>query len=173
MLVNLSERFAAAAISGALKICFTFVERLSNLSTLEGLESAAAWLVTSMKVVGRHAHQDTITSVERHTVLVDLETFIGSDGEVGHNTASILTAGIGVQASGRVDVPGGVPQPAAASHERLGHSGDTKRIACARMKKCKFPVFLRSLDGHTNELEVHESEKVSQVKQRISVCEGT
>ena len=30
------------------------------------------------------------------------------------------------------------------------------------------PVFLRSVDGHTKVLQVHESEKVSQVKQRIS-----
>ena len=37
------------------------------------------------------------------------------DWEVGHHTASCLAAGIGDQASGRVDVPGGVSQLAAAT----------------------------------------------------------
>ena len=93
---------------------------------------------------------------------------LGSDGEVGHNTASSLTAGIGDQASGRVDVPGGVPQPAAALHERLGHSGGQEKNFLYQDENCKFPVFLRSLDGCTKVLQVHGYEKVSQVKQRIS-----
>ena len=70
------------------------------------------------------ALQYIFTSEDRHSVLVDLEHFNESYGEVGHNTASSLTEGIGDQASGRVDVPGGVSQPAPALHERLGHSGD-------------------------------------------------
>ena len=72
MLVNLSKRVAAATISGALKIYFTLVDWLSNLSVLEDLVSAAAWFVAfvglPMKVTGRivaaafpGAHQDTIT----------------------------------------------------------------------------------------------------------------
>ena len=72
------------------------------------------------------ALQYIFTLEDRHSVLVDLEHFNESDGEVGHNTASSLTEGIGDQASERVDVPGGVPQPAAALHERLGHSGETR-----------------------------------------------
>ena len=52
---------------------------------------------------------------------MDPKSELESDREVGQNTASSLTEGIGDQASGRVDVPGGV-QPAAALHERLGHS---------------------------------------------------
>ena len=45
-----------------------------------------------------------------------------------------------------------------------------KRIFLHQDENCKFPVFLRSLDGRTKSTpQVHESEKVSQVKQRISV----
>ena len=89
-------------------------------------------------------------------------------GKVGHNTASSLTEGIGDQASGRVDVPGGVPQPAAALHERLGHSEGQEKKILYQDENCEFLVFLRSLDGRTKVLQVHGNEKVSQVKQRVS-----
>ena len=52
--------------------------------------------------------------------LVDLEFVPESDREVGHNTASSLIVGIGDQASGRVDVPGGGSQPAAAASQVIG-----------------------------------------------------
>ena len=62
------------------------------------------------------ALQFFLTLEEKHSFLVDIEVFNEYYWEVGHNTASSLTEGIGDQASGRVDVPGGVPQPAAALH---------------------------------------------------------
>ena len=114
------------------------------------------------------ALQYIFTLEERLSVPVDLEHFNAISGEVGHNIASSLTEGIGDQASGRVDVPGGVPQPVAALHERLGHSGGQETNFLYQDENCKFPVFLRSLDGRTKELQVHGSEKVSKVKQRIS-----
>ena len=96
------------------------------------------------------------TLEERHSFPVDLEHYIESYGEVGHNTASSLTAGIGDHASGRVDVSGGVPQPATALHERLGHSGGQETNFVHQDENCKFPVFLRSLNGRTKVLQVHE-----------------
>ena len=87
--------------------------------------------------------------------------------EIGHNIVSSLTEGIADQASGRVDVPGGV-QPEAALRERLGHCWGQERSFLHQDENCKFPVFLRSLDGSTQVLHVHGYEKVSQVKHRIS-----
>ena len=66
-----------------------------------------------------------------------------------------------------MDVPGGV-QPAAALYERLGHSWRQEKNFLHLDENCKFPVFLRSLDGSTKVLHVHAYEKVSQVKLRIS-----
>ena len=73
---------------------------------------------------------------EKHSFLVDLEFFNESYWEVGHNTASSLTEGIGDQASGWVDVPGGVSQPA----ERLGHSGRQEKNFLYQDENCKFPL---------------------------------
>ena len=61
---------------------------------------------------------------------MDLEHPNEPYGEVGHNTASSLTEGIGDQASGRVDVPGGV-QPAAPLRERLRHSWGQEKISAS------------------------------------------
>ena len=129
--------------------------------------AAAARYAFSCGCAAAGALQCIFTLEERHSVLVDLEHFNEPYGEVGHNTGSGLTEGIGEQASGRVDVPGGV-QPVAALHERLGHSWGQEKNFLHQDENCKFPVFLRSLDGSTKVLHVHGYEKVSQVKQRIS-----
>ena len=52
--------------------------------------------------------------------LVDLDSVLESDAEIRHNTASRLIVGIGDQASGRVDVPGGVQQLASTSSQVIG-----------------------------------------------------
>ena len=129
--------------------------------------AAAAWCAFSCGDAAAGALQYIFTLEERHSFLEDLEHFNEPCGEVGHNIASSLTEGIGDQASGRVDVPGGV-QPAAALHERLGHSWGQEKNFLHQDENCKFPVFLRSLNGSTKVLHVHGYEKVSQVKLRVS-----
>ena len=129
--------------------------------------AAAAWCAFSCGDAAAGALQYIFTSEERHSFLEDLEHFNEPCGEVGHNITSSLTEGIGDQASGRVDVPGDV-QHAAALHERLGHSWGQEKNFLHLDENCKFPVFLRSLDGSTKVLHVHAYEKVSQVKLRIS-----
>ena len=88
-----------------------------------------------------------VVPVERNSVL-------GDGWEVGHHTASSLTSGIGDQASGRVDVPGGVSKLAAATQ------GPSMRFAPLNSKTtvlgtgCQHDVshvtlLVRSLSGET------------------------
>ena len=88
----------AAALFGALcQGCFySLLGDADKLTTGGKFSSAAAVL------------KDDIVLGERDSVLDD-------GWEVGHNVASCRTGGTGVQASGRVGVPGGVPQRAAES----------------------------------------------------------
>ena len=94
---------AVAALYGVI-IClscfYSVVGDVDKLSTGGELFSAAAAL------------KDDIVLIERNSVLDD-------DREVGHNAASCLTAGTGVQASGRVDVPGGVGSQ--QLHRKISH----------------------------------------------------
>ena len=86
--------------------------------------------------------------------LVDLDSVNESDGEVGHNTASSLIAGIGDQATRGVDVPGGVPQPAAAASQviRKDHGQnetelEVHQINCEFGENATFQVLVKQFGG--------------------------
>ena len=94
--------------------------------------------------------------------LVNPESVLGSDGEVGHNTASSLTAGIGDQASGRVDVPGGVPQLASAASQVFGKvpgqfetEHEVHQTNCDIGKSATFQVLVKQLSGQHLAVSVH------------------
>ena len=129
--------------------------------------AAAAWCAFSCGDAAAGALQYIFTLEERHSFLEVLEHFNEPCGEVGHNIASSLTEGIGDQPSGRVDVPGGV-QPAAALHERLGHSWGQKKNFLHQDENCKFPVFLGPWMVLPKCFTFMGMSKVSQVKLRIS-----
>ena len=94
--------------------------------------------------------------------LVDLGSVLESDREVGHNTASSLTAGIGDQASGRVDVPGGVPQLASAASQVIGKvpgqvetEHEVHQTNCDIGKSATFQVLVKQLSGQHLAVSVH------------------
>ena len=64
----------------------------------------------------RHCEPDgsAAAAMDGDFVFVEQFSVLDSDWEVGHNAARSLPVGTGVQASGRVDVPGGVLRHAAA-----------------------------------------------------------
>ena len=89
------------------------------------LASFLAWMCFARSNTSLIALQQLRWSVT--LVSVDLESVLEVRwGGWAHGTASSLTAGIGDQVSRRVDVPGGVPQPAVSSHKPHGHSGGTR-----------------------------------------------
>ena len=94
--------------------------------------------------------------------LVNPESVLGSDGEVGHNTASSLTAGMGDQASGRVDVPGGVPQLASISSQvfwkvlgQFETEHEVHQTNCDIGKSATFQVLVKQLSGQHLAVSVH------------------
>ena len=94
--------------------------------------------------------------------LVDLEFVPESDREVGHNTASNLIVGIGDQASGRVDVPGGVTQLASAASQVFGKvpgqfetEHEVHQTNCEIGENATFQVLVKQFGGQHMAVSVH------------------
>ena len=105
---------------------------------------------------------------------VDRNSMLDDDWEVVHNAASCLTAGTGVQASGRLDVPGGVPHLAAAPSQSppLRFAPTVSKATDTLHVVSHVTLLVRSLSGKMLVVDGDLGEPVSQFSSRLALLTG-